>query len=337
MSLTKFFKHFSHYFIGNVFSYFTGFITFPILTRVLNRGQYGILGLINITVFLLVAISKMGTSGGIIRFYAGYSKTPEQRTLFSSTVIIRGLFISILITALYILTFPYVKNLLKIDDQYVICFIIMSGYIFFHSLSAIVPNFLRAVGRTIFLNTVLVVGKVFSITASLVFLIYVIQKFYGYFIGIVIGEFAIAITFFIWFLKNYNINFKKTSWDLSVKLLKFGIPLVFYELSFLLLTYADRYMIMAFRGESELGLYSAGYNLAMYIGNALALSLGYAITPLYVKIYENEGREKTEKFLSKSMYYILIFVITFSVGYYAVSKDLFIVLASKKYEEAAYF
>jgi O-antigen/teichoic acid export membrane protein len=100
---------------------------------------------------------------------------------------------------------------------------------------------------------------------------------------------------------------------------------------------ADKYIIVALYGETVLGLYSVGYTLASYIGNMIMFSLAYAIIPIYVEIYEKDGKEKTEEFLKKIMHYLIIAIIPMVLGYFAVAKELFITLASEKYSSAATF
>jgi O-antigen/teichoic acid export membrane protein len=103
------------------------------------------------------------------------------------------------------------------------------------------------------------------------------------------------------------------------------------------MSYADRYLMVAYLGEEALGLYSVGYNLAMYIGNIMMFSVSYAIVPIYVEIFGREGRGKTEEFLQKSLHYLLMIIIPMWFGYMAIAKDLFIGLASEKYASAANF
>ena len=120
-------------------------------------------------------------------------------------------------------------------------------------------------------------------------------------------------------------------------MLRFGFPLFLTEVAFLLLSYADRYMILAYNGENMLGLYSVGYNLAMYIADIIIFSITYTIVPLFVEVYEQSGKLGTEILLEKVMHYLMIAVIPITVGYCAVSEELITVLASLKYTEAASF
>ena len=335
--LKIFFTRFSHFLTGMGVAQLFGLLTFPILTRALTKEQYGVMSLINTTMLLAVAISKAGLSDGIIRFYKEYSADPEKLTIFSSTVFMRGLVFSIFSVILYLAAIPVINHYLKYDRTYILCFIVMAFSLFIRPLIMIIVNFLRAIGKTVFLNVISIVGATISVGLSLFFLLYVIGGLYGYFIGGVIAEYALGGIFFYWFFKQYKVMPSRVSGDLAIQLIKFGLPLLFSECAFLALSYADRYLIVAYYNESVLGLYSVGYNLAMYIANILMFSISYSIVPIYVDIYNSEGKEKTEEFLGKCLHYILIAFIPICFGYIAISKDLFTTLASEKYASAASF
>ena len=313
------------------------FITFPIFTRVLTKEQYGILGLVTTTMLFGIALAKAGLSDGIIRFYNEYSKVPEKRDTFSSTVMARGFLLSVLTTSAYILIFPLFLKYLKISGDYTPCFMIMAVSLFISPLNIIVMRMLRVNDKTIFINVMNIVERSMSVGLSLMFLIYVFRAFYGYFIGVVVAELIMSVILFTWFFKHYRITRSLISRELSLKLIKFGAPLLLSELSFLLMSYADRYLIVAILGEQALGLYSVGYTIPMYIGNIIMFSLSYSMVPIYVEIYGQEGREKTEVFLRKCLRYLLVAIIPMWFGYVAISKELFIILASSKYVMAAEF
>jgi O-antigen/teichoic acid export membrane protein len=336
-SLRKFASHYSQFIGVSVISQLLGFITFPILTRLLTKEQYGMLGLVTTTMLLSVAIAKAGLSDGIIRLYKEYDETQEQRDLFSSTIIIRGIILAFISVVVYLLIMPYVNDYLHIDKIYNSCFMLMAIYLFIRPLNIIILNVLRIRGKIWFVNITGLIGRVLTIVISLSLLIYIIRELYGYFVGIIVGELLGTIILFTWFLKNYNIRFKNVSGELTVRLIKFGAPLLLTELSWLLLTYLGRYMVLSYRGEGTLGLYSVGYNLAMYISDIITFSLSYAIVPVYVTLYSSEGKVKTEEFLKRAFHYVIIALIPICMGYYAISEDLFVTLASRKYLAAAAF
>lgn len=336
-SVKKFFVHYSHFITGSALMQLLGLISFPILTRVLTVEQYGILGLVTTTMFVMLCFAKAGLSDGIIRFYKQYSESQEKLTEFSSTVIVRGLVLSACVTVFFIFAFPSISRLINISDEYYPYFMIMAGYLAIRPLNIIVLNILRVAEKTIFYNVLNVISKLLSIGLSLFLLIYLIGDFYGYFIGVVAAEFLMFFVLFYWLTRKHRIFMRAASGALAIKLMKFGAPLLISELSFLLLSYVDRYMIMAYLGEGALGIYSVGANLASYVTEIVMFSLSYAVIPIYVGIYEKEGREKTEAFLSKCFYYLMIAVLAVFAGYAATVKDLLAVLASKKFLAASEF
>ncbi len=336
-SFRKFITQFSHFFVAFGLAQLLGFLTFPILTRALTKEEYGVMSLISTTMSLAVAVSKAGLSDGIIRFYKEYSVVPEKLIIFSSTVLIRGLIFSLFSVLLYLAAIPLLNHYWKSHGNYKVCFAIMACYLFIRPLNIIVTNFLRASGKTIFLNAVNLISTAVSVGLSLLLLLYVFKSLYGFYIGVIMAEFVAGVIFFSWFLTQYKVIPARASGDVAMQLIKFGLPLLFSECAFLALSYVDRYLIVAYYNEAVLGLYSAGYNLAMYIANILMFSINYAIVPIFVDIYVGEGREKTEAFLQKCLNYLLIAVIPICFGFLAVAKDLFITLASEKYASAATF
>jgi O-antigen/teichoic acid export membrane protein len=336
-SLRKFAHQFSHFFTGMGLAQMLSLITFPILTRVLSKEQYGILGLVTTTMLIAVAISKAGLSDGIIRFYSEYSADPEKRKIFSSTVLFRGLTFSVIAVILYAAALPWLAQYLKIDKQFIACFVVMAFYLFIRPLNIIALNFLRVNGRTVLLNAATLGEKAVSVALSLGLYLYVFQDLYGFFIGIAAAEFILSLALFSWFFREYTVKPSLASRELASKLIKFGLPLLVGECAFLALSYADRYLILAYYDEAVLGVYTVGYNLAMYIANIIMFSISYSIVPIYVELYSKEGKEKTEAFMQRSMHYLILFFIPICFGYAAVSQDLFVTLASRKYASAAIF
>ncbi len=337
VSVKTFFKHLSHFMTGKALSLVLGLITFPILTRGLSKEDYGILGLVTTTMLLMVAISKAGISNGMIRYYKQYSHFEQKKIQFVSTVFIRGVMLSGVVSIFYFLACPQIIKFVDIDESYLASFLIMVVYLFFRPINIIIFNLMRVKEKTILINGFVLLERILTICIGLFLLFIVFHKIIGYFIGQIIATSIVSLILFSWFFSNYKIHRKEISWSLTKELMKFGTPLLLTELSYLLLSYADRYLILAIHGEQTLGLYSVGYNLAMYVSDLLTFSMSFAVIPLYVSVYETQGKQKTEEFLSKSLYYLLIAVIPICFGYYAVCEDMFVFLASKKYAQAAEF
>jgi O-antigen/teichoic acid export membrane protein len=119
------------------------------------------------------------------------------------------------------------------------------------------------------------------------------------------------------------------------ELLAFGIPMMIgYELSGLILAVGDRYVIGGLIGEEPLGLYAAAYNLCQYVQSLVIYSLGQAIMPIYMQMWDQKGKQATSAFIDRSLRTYAIFGVPIVAGLAAVGPELLPSLASEKYAAA---
>jgi len=110
--------------------------------------------------------------------------------------------------------------------------------------------------------------------------------------------------------------------------------LVWAEFGHLILNYVDRYLIQFFLGAGALGMYTAGYNLATHITEAIIYPINYAMTPVYMSILVKKGEAETKVFFTKMFRYFILVLLPVVFGSIAVGRDLISILASKKYLES---
>jgi len=336
-SIQKLFLHFGQFFGTGTLLLLLSFVTFPILTRLLTREEYGILGLVTNTIAIAVAIAKGGLSDSIIRFYREYTNSAERLTLFTSTVLTRGVLLTAIVVGVYVFTLPLINGFIGVDERFLGSFLIMAVYLFARPLNIIVMNYMRALGKIFLLNVFNATTKIVETVLAFALLLWLVGELYGYFLGIALTQLGATFFFYRWLLRNHRFSITQVSGTLTLDLLKFGLPLLLTEIAYLLLSYTDRYMIVAYHGQAVLGVYTVGYNVPSYINDLLMFSLSYAVIPIYTELYTREGKEATETFLSRSLNYYAMTVIPLCVGYAAVSRDALTGLASPKYTESADF
>lgn len=336
-ALRTFLVHYGHFVTGQALNMLLGLMSFPILTRILSPEDYGILGLVTSTMMVMMAFAKAGLSDGIVRFYREYSDTQARKDVFSSSIIVRGFVLASIVVVLYVALFPLAIGHLGISRHYLNAFLMIGVVLLVRPQIGIVLNVMRATGKTVAYAVYNFSQKLASIVLSLVLFVYVIPHVWGYFLGIAMVDVVGFVVLLRWFLRHYQVSLGSVSGELTMRLVKFGAPLLVTEMAYLLLTYVDRYMIIGYHDEGALGLYSVGYNLASYVGELLMFSLANAVIPIYVRVYQDEGRERTEEFLSRCLYYWFVAAIPIFFGYLAISHELFITLASEKYAQAATF
>lgn len=322
----------SHYFIGQVVVMAAGFISFPILTRIFSVSDYGILGLITITILIAIAIIKLGFPNSIVRFYAEF-KSKNQFANFYSTILLGGMGVSALISALFVFTIQIVGGNF-IGNNIVNLLSLASVLMFTGCSSDILTSFIRAEQRTKLYNLISILRRYGALALGIFFVFYVFKDLFGFFLGQVISG-IIVFSFLLYVsCKKQNINIRNFSSWIFKDSIKFGFPLIWAELGHLVLHYIDRYLIQLFLGSVSLGLYTAGYNLATYVTEIIMYPVNYAMTPIYMDILVNKGEEETKEFFTKSFRYFLLILSAIVFGFIAVGRDLISLLATKKYLEA---
>ncbi len=337
MSLRTLLSHSSHFFGGNVIGLVLSLISFPILTRLLRQDQYGVMVLVNATAAMAVAVAKGGTSEAIVRFYAEYANTPARLRTFTSTVIVTRIAQAGLTTIVYLAALPLVFHSLELPTAQMWPFLVMAAYIFIRPMSIVPLNYFRAVGLTVKYNVVGVIAKASSIVLSVGVLVVVARSLTAYFSVTVLVEATTTAALMWWLLKNYEFSTSSVSRELARTLVTFGLPLAATEIGYLLLQYANRYLLAGFRGSDELAVYAVGYNVPSYMNDAIMFALSYAIVPIYTNIFTTQGAVAVGNFLNRTLYYYIGGVILACAGYAAVADDLIRWLASEKYARSASF
>ncbi len=108
-----------------------------------------------------------------------------------------------------------------------------------------------------------------------------------------------------------------------------------YEMSGIILAVGDRYVIHGMIGATALGLYSAAYNLCTYVQSTFVASVGQAVMPLYIQIWDQKGPEETAAFVARSLRNYIIFAAPVIAGLASVGPQLLPSLASQRYASGA--
>jgi O-antigen/teichoic acid export membrane protein len=309
-----------------------GFISFPVLTRVFSVSEYGILSLVMTTVFVAMAIGKLGFPSSIVRFYSEF-RSKGLLENFYSTFLISSFVLGALATVAIIIVTNIFGNY-NAGENFMTVMSVASILIFSGCVIDTITSFLRAEQRTKSYNFILVIQRYGSLGLGIFLIFYFVKGLYGFFVGQIIGSLTILSVLVYRLSRERKIGLSNYSRDIMRESVKFGSPLVWSELGYLGLNYVDRYFIQFYLGSLSLGLYTAGYNLATYVTEVFMYSINYAMTPIYMNIFVNKGEEETKVFFAKTFRYFILIIVPVAFGFMALGGDLLAFLASKKYAGA---
>jgi O-antigen/teichoic acid export membrane protein len=101
----------------------------------------------------------------------------------------------------------------------------------------------------------------------------------------------------------------RMEYKMTSSVARYGFPLIFVNLANWALSLSDRYIIEAFRGAGEVGIYSASYKISNSSIMLLVTLFMLASSPISIRIWERDGEERSREFLAKlTRYYLLVCV-----------------------------
>jgi len=310
-----------------------GIITFPIMTRSLTVGEYGVLGLITASATVFIAFGKMGMQHAVIRFYAQIKNDNIHYNLgqINSTVT-SLLFVLAAITSFIwvVLGYTVLPKLTEFENISQL-FVIAGFLVFLRMVSSGLMSFLRAQQRSGVVGFSHILVK-FSYLGFILF--FVVSGMISVGWALVSMVFAEIITI-SYAAKKYGTDwyfkFKEVSSSLGKAMLLYSVPLMMMELLGLVMRLSDRYIIQIMLDENALGMYSASYNLVGYLDIIMIGAVVQAIRPYYMQLWESEGLESTQSFLSDGLRTYFAIGIPIVALFSLVSPHLMSFLASPKY------
>ncbi len=234
------------------------FLLMPLYTALLSSEQFGVADILSQTANLLIPLASLGVSDGLFRFALDTDQEGKKRA-FSSCM---------LVFLLGIIPLAAVVQLLHFFDIY-------EGYVWlvllyvccanFHSIAA---NYLRACGRTRAFAVQGIANTVLTILLNVLFLIPCNMGVLGYVLSVAVSDFVVTLVL-IFVCKIYRDFDLRTADKVCIKdILKFSIPYIPTTMMWMITSASDRFIVTAFSGAAENGLYAAAYKLPTLISLA---------------------------------------------------------------------
>jgi O-antigen/teichoic acid export membrane protein len=327
----------SHYSLAGVLSVIAGMVTFPLLTRTLSVSDYGLLSLLTATLGIAVAIGKGGLQHAIVRFFAQVVSGKSFFTLeqLYSTALLGMLGSGLVVTLGLVVGSHFIRADSFEDGRIVLLMPLVGMLVLVQVMDSSMSNFLLGDQKSTVLLKYEFTKKYLGLGAIVVAMLLVAPTLVNFFWAKLLAE-CVALAVPAWALfanaKRLRPRFANFSSALYKQMLAFGLPMVIgYELSGMVLNVGDRYVIDALIGEDELGRYSAAYSLCQYAQTIFISSVGQAIMPIYMRMWDEKGPRETARFVSDSLRSYVLMGAPVIAGLASVGPELLPSLASEKY------
>ncbi len=339
-SLKQLAVHVSHYSLASLLTTIAGFISFPLLTRIFSVGDYGVMSLVAASVTIAAAVGKMGVQHSVLRYHSEISagKRPFTHRQLSSTTVLGALGTGLAAAAVLLAVTGLAPAGTLGDGRVRVLLAIMCVAVVMQVVGSSLVNFTRAEMRTKLLVIYQVAKKYAGLGLILIAVLLVSRTLTAFYLATALGEALAVVALALVLFRRGGLprpRLAEFSPALFKEMLRFGIPMmVGYELSGIVLAVGDRYVIEALIGPEPLGLYAAAYNMCEYVQLVFISSVGQAIMPIYMKTWDENGREATSAFIDQSLRSYALFGVPVVAGVAAVGSELLPALASSKYAAA---
>jgi O-antigen/teichoic acid export membrane protein len=222
------------------------FFMLPVYTRVMTTEAFGTSDLINSTVGLLMPIFTLSIANAALRF--AMSKDEDIRQVFSFGIkVILGGF------GILLLAFPLFLQIYIINDHIFLFYAIyITSALFYHF-----NQFARGINKIKLVGFCGVINTLIIIVSNIIMLVIFDMGVTGYLASFILSYIIGSIILFVGGGMYRCLTMQLSEKSFKKRILKYSIPFAPNSLSWWLNNTANRYIITAYCGVSQVGLFSA--------------------------------------------------------------------------------
>lgn len=315
-----FMKDLRNYLVGDFFAKLLSLISIAVFTRILSVEDYGIFGVFNASIGLLLVIITLGFHSAVSRYFF------EHRADFNSFIFVSmvgSIFISTIFFSILWFYKETMANSLNVPVSLIIFFYpaIIIGIV-----SSIFSQYYSSIRESAFLTRIELLRAYGGFFVSLL-LVLTIEKSY---LGLIAGSLIIGgLTSLYMFYKLRILMLPSFQKVHLVYIAAFSIPLIPYHAGSLILQQFDRIMINSQLGNYESGLFNFAGNIAMLYLTFVSIIMRAFYVDYFNLMNEKKYEELETKVLKIIYMYVLIAIFLIFYG-----NEIALIIADKKFYES---
>lgn len=283
--------HYLRYLGTNAAVVAAGFVSFPLMARLLDNRQFGLLGYYEAWGLLLAALLKLGTQHAILRFYPHGGDGATLRR-FRTVHLLAPFACSLALWALSLGALAWLWPRLPPAERPLLAMLLLGLPL------TVWSSFVEAVMYALERSDISLRLKTAWRWSELVLVLALLWWVERSALGVLVGKFVVLLIVALWltrWFRRWSAQAGAPAADGAVTRfvpagLGFALPMMCTELNSLAFGFADRILLRGLGvGLHEVGVYTIGYGLAMAIGTLVGASLNQAFTPAAVRGYGEGG------------------------------------------------
>jgi O-antigen/teichoic acid export membrane protein len=238
------------------------FFLLPVYTRYLTPADYGVLEIIDFTMFMLAAVIGVSIAGDALFYFHARLEDGVARRRAVQTVLMAAVGISVTGCVLIQLLATQLSVWFFRTEAYAPALRIAAAAFLFNPPSDAFLCYLRAVEKTAAFMTFSLLRLAGAITFNVVLLVVFKMGLYA----MLVSNLAVSVLVFIG-LAVYSMRLMKGWAGVDVQILKkvarYSMPIGVSSIAMLLVHYGDRFFLSRYCTLAEIGVYALAYKLGM--------------------------------------------------------------------------
>ncbi len=277
------------YFICVLFSKGLSFISTPIFTRIMSTEDYGITTIFRSWYEIVVIFTTFGLSNSV--FNVGLVKYDNDKDHFQSSLIGLEIVYFTISSSIFLAFYNSIYYFVKLEKKFIVLMLI---FCLSSTLMAMWTLRMRLEYNYRKMAIINLLNVLFSVSLSVLFVIYGNDKAFGKVTGTVIATSLFGLLCIVEsFYKNHHIVELKY-WKFAIK---YNTPMIPHFLSLVLLNQLDRIMIQNMIGIGEAGIYSVAYNSAGVI-TVINSALSASYNPWLLQRLKDKNYDKIKEIVN---------------------------------------
>lgn len=318
--------HFLRYSLGSMLVMLAGVVSFPVMARLLDYTQYGLLGIFDSVLLVLAAVFKIGGQHAALRFYPHRGGVGALAGYGANQILIPFLG-SCVLWAIAMLVFAAAPQLAHYAHH-------AAGWLALGSLLpaiwiSMVAALMMAQERSE-LNVLVNAGSRWLNVAAVLGIVYFVSRTAaGVYAGRLAVEVSVAAALAAWvWRQKIPMHWRDRDWVQVFAGVRYGVPLMANEIAVILLVTVDRLMLQGFTGSTTaVGIYSVGASLALQVSVMLHAALNVSYFQVSIRQFETEGADAVVRTKRRVLNVLVYVVVAAMAGLLAVGRDAFLLLA----------
>ena len=305
------------YSIGNLVGRLAGFILIPLYTSKLVPSEYGILGILDISSQVFIALFGLGLNNAIFRWYWDKKYLIYQKSVVFTTLVTITAFSAIIL----LIGFSYstfLSSILFDSEKYSNLIILLFALSAMEAINIVFATMMRLQDKAVLFSALMVIKLTLILLLNIYFIVYLDKSVEGIYYALITGSIIYAALAIFFLYKEIKPQFV---WGVLKSMLKFSFPLLITALTGIVLNVTDRYLLKFLTDFDIVGKYSLGFKLSNTLRVFLITSVNMALQPVIFKMMDHPDNKR---FYSKIMTYysfgLIIVVLALSLFSFEIVK-----------------